>query len=73
MNDEVRNAYLEAVRTAGLKSITASSIFVSRNGQGWDVEVEYQVSRKLGDKVDLIFDFSISSDRAGLWAPNNES
>ena len=56
-----------------LITITASEISVSRNGQGWDVEVEYQVSRKLGDEVDLIFDFSISSDRAGLWASNNQS
>lgn len=73
MNTEVRDAFLEAVKAAGLKTITASEISVSRNGQGWDVEVEYQVSRKLGDKVDLIFDFSISSDRAGLWASNNQS
>lgn len=73
LNTEVRDAYLEAVKAAGLKTITASEISVSRNGQGWDVEVEYQVSRKLADKVDLIFDFSISSDRAGLWASNNQS
>ena len=70
LNTEVRDAYLEAVKAAGLKTITASEISVSRNGQGWDVDAEYQVSRKLVERVNLTFDFTISSSRSGLWAAN---
>lgn len=72
LNTEVRDAYLEAVRAAGAKTVAPEHITISRNGAGWHIGAEYQVSRKLLDRVMMTFDFAVSSERSGLWASGAE-
>lgn len=73
MKAEVRDDYLAGLRAAGVKSIRAENIDVSRNGNQWDVGAEYAIKRKLSDNLTLSFDFSIASDRKSFWTDPSTS
>ncbi len=67
MKTEVRDDFLSGLQSAGVKNIQAENVDVSRNGNQWDVGAEYAIKRKVGDKLTLSFDFSVSSDRKSFW------
>jgi hypothetical protein len=73
MKSEVRDNYLTGLQSAGVKSIHAENIDVSRNGNSWDVGAEYTIQRKLSEKLTLNFDFAVSSDRKSFWTGQNPS
>lgn len=67
MKTEVREDYLSGLQSAGVKSIRADNIEISRNGTLWAVGADYEIKRKLSDKLTLSFEFSVSSNQKSFW------
>ena len=65
---DVADAYLDALKGAKLGAIERDSLVIDRDGEKWIVGADFELMAPVYKKIQLVYEFSIASDRKMLWA-----
>ena len=65
---DVADAYLGALKSARIDAIERESLIIERDGEKWIVGAEFELTAPVYAGIQLVYEFSIASDRKRLWA-----